>query len=96
MIMSIRTVIDDERLLLGLIFQHQLHEDQVEPSIELSADRPEMTDLREAKPRMQPQRRLVGCLYARDHDMFDHCAGARDQSHHQVVADAKLSGRAIN
>ena len=32
-----------------------MHEDKVEPAIELSADRPQMADLGKTEPRMQSQ-----------------------------------------
>jgi hypothetical protein len=74
-----------------VFFKHQLHENQIKPSVEFAADRAKLARARETEPRVQPQRRLVRCFDPSHHHVLPHGAGARNQFIHQAMTDASSS-----
>jgi hypothetical protein len=47
-----------------------LHENEIEPATEFVADLPEVGDTLESQALVKPDRRIVRCVYAADHDVL--------------------------
>src|ERR1700761_5644437 len=65
-----------------------LHENQIEPAIELMAHLAQVSGLLEAEAFVEADRGLISGIHAGDHHVLAQGRGTREQRLHKVLADA--------
>jgi hypothetical protein len=65
-----------------------LHENEIEPATEFVADLPEVGDTLESQALVKPDRGIVRCVYAADHDVLALAESQRKQRLDKGASDA--------